>query len=164
MNIAASILLNGDMLEDVKRQSETLYEGSADTELAKYLDSIEGKLSKLQNRIQELAATTIKSDWIKNTVDLMASGVGVINKITKSVGGLTTALGLAIAAMTTFQNNGFIAKDKSTNKLQLGSLGNTVKEFGSLIGTGAKTGYQVIKGKITNTPVQLSNPVNVLNE
>ena len=80
-NIASSILLNGDVLEQVKEAAENDYAGSAQQELDKYLESIDGKLAKLQNRLQELAAISIDSDWIKIFLDGATGLVGAFTTL-----------------------------------------------------------------------------------
>jgi len=93
-NIVASILQNGDILEEVRKSASEDYAGSADQELGKYLDSIEGKIARLQNRLQELAYYTIDSDGFKVLLDIVNSLITGVNSLAKSFGGLNVALGL----------------------------------------------------------------------
>lgn len=93
-NIAASILSNPEMLKEVYETSKQS-QGSAQQELDKYLDSVEGHISRLQNRLQELAAVTIDSEWLKDIVDLGTGAIKVITQITKAFGGLNSIIGVA---------------------------------------------------------------------
>lgn len=72
--------------------SENDYMGSQAEENAKYLDSIEGKLSQLKNRLQELAAVTIDSEWLKDIIDFGTKAVKLVTSISKQFGGLKTAI------------------------------------------------------------------------
>ena len=105
-NIASSILLNGDVLEQVRNASATDYVGSADQELEKYLDSIDGRIQKLQNHLQELAAVNINSDWLKAMISLADSAVKVITKITDAVGGVNIAIGAVAGTLTSLTGHG----------------------------------------------------------
>jgi len=91
-NIAASILMNPQMLEDVYNASQRS-QGSAQRELSTYLDSIEAKFAKLQNRLQELAYTSISSDFIKDIVDGLTKAVELATKLVDVIGVLPTILG-----------------------------------------------------------------------
>lgn len=66
---AAAILNN---FETALAATETALnsEGSALNENAKYIDSIEGKVSNLKSAFEELSQTLISSDFIKSVVDL----------------------------------------------------------------------------------------------
>ncbi len=85
-NIAASILQNPEMLENVYKDSQNS-SGSAQKELDKYLESIDGKMVQLQNKWQELWFDTVDSGLVKFFVDLGSS----ILDVTKNVGLLQTA-------------------------------------------------------------------------
>lgn len=118
-NIASSILLNGDVLEQVRNASANDYVGSADQELEKYLDSIDGRIQKLQNHLQELAAININSDWLKTMISLADSAVQVVSKITKSVGGLNIAIGAVVGTLTSLSGHGKQKLVRQNHKCQL---------------------------------------------
>lgn len=103
-NILASILQNPDVLQNAYKQSQNS-QGIGQRELDIYLDSIEAKLAKLQNRLSELAMVTIDSDWLKAIIDLGTDAVSIINDLAKSFGGLNMAVG-AIGGIF-LQKNGF---------------------------------------------------------
>ena len=69
-NIAASILQNEDLLKSVYESSANDSRGSAEKELEKYLDSIEGKINQFQNEVQEFWYNLISSDTVKGIVDI----------------------------------------------------------------------------------------------
>lgn len=79
-NIAASILNAPDLLERVYQASQHS-EGSAQAELDKYLDSIEGKLTQTTNKMQEFANIVVNSDSLKTMLDILNGILGVINDI-----------------------------------------------------------------------------------
>lgn len=91
-NILASILQNPEVLQDAYEQSKNS-QGVGQQELDIYLDSIEAKLAKLQNRLQELAAITIDSDWLKGLIDFGTEAIKIVTKLTKQVSGLNLAVG-----------------------------------------------------------------------
>ena len=84
--------MNPQMLEDVYNASQRS-QGSAQRELDTYLDSIEAKFAKLQNRLQELAYTSINSDFIKTIVDGLTKAVELATKLVDVIGVLPTVLG-----------------------------------------------------------------------
>ena len=91
---ASSILENFNTLQDVYEASLDS-QGSAQQELEKYLDSIEGKVAQFQNRLQELAAVTIDSSWIKMIVDFGTGAIRVVTLLSKELGGLNLASSVA---------------------------------------------------------------------
>jgi len=91
-------LTNGDILEQVREASANDYLSSADEELDKYLDSIEGKVAQFQNRLQELISTTIDSSWIKGIIDFGTKAIEVITSLADAFGGLNMILGTVAGA------------------------------------------------------------------
>lgn len=89
-NIASSILLNPELLENVYKTSQNS-EGSAQAELDKYLDSIDGKMTQLENRAQEFWFKLIDSDSIKNGITLLTDFLEVATNIVDALGLLRTA-------------------------------------------------------------------------
>ena len=84
-NIAASILQNPDILKSVYESSAYDSEGSAQEELDKYLDSIEGKIQLFTNRVQEFWYNLIDSEIVKEFVD---AGTELINILDNILSGL----------------------------------------------------------------------------
>lgn len=79
-NIASAILQDPTQLEAVKKSSENS-KGSAQKELEKFLDSIDGKMLQLENRASQFWATFIKSDTIKNGISLVTTLIEGITKL-----------------------------------------------------------------------------------
>ena len=88
-NIAASILQNADLLRSVYESSQDS-EGSAQEELDKYLDSIEGKLTKLTNSVQKFWDTFIDTDIVKGAIDLLTNLMDLLTNIVDTFGSLGT--------------------------------------------------------------------------
>lgn len=97
-NIAASLLQSPDLLEKVYSSAQNS-EGSAQAELDKYLDSVEGKTQKIANNFQKMTYNTFNSDAVKNLLDLVN---GIVSGTNKALGFLKSIKGLlpAIAGLT----------------------------------------------------------------
>lgn len=95
-NIAASILQNPDMLRNVFEDSQNSA-GSAQQELEKYLDSIEGKINTLTNNVQEFWATVIDSDMVKTILDVLSNMVSFATDFVDIIG----TAPIVITAITT---------------------------------------------------------------
>lgn len=101
-NIAASILMNPQLLEDVYNDALNSA-GSAAEENAKYLDSIVGKTQQFKNELQELESNVIDSEVIKDVIDFGTTVLNLLNKIGDVLPKIITyvgALGVAIASVT----------------------------------------------------------------
>ena len=99
-NILASILQNPDLLQEAYQQSQNS-QGIGQKQLDVYLDSVEAKLAKLQNRMQELATLSIDSGWLKVFIDGLTNIIGLVNKLAKTFGGLKLILSTVGAFFTT---------------------------------------------------------------
>lgn len=89
-NVVTAILGNFNVAEDaVKTAADS--SGSALSENAKYLDSIEGKMSKLKATFEETSSAIINSDLIKLIVEGGETILSVIGKINEKAGSLGTA-------------------------------------------------------------------------
>lgn len=96
-NIAASILQNNELLESVYESSQDS-EGSAEKELEKYLDSIEGKIAQFKNEVQEFWYNLISSETVKGIVDIGTWFVDILGDIVGylgEIGTLATVVGTA---------------------------------------------------------------------
>ena len=91
-----AIMQNWDVVADTIDKANNA-QGAAIEGNEMYMDSIAGKITQLKSAWQELATTTINSDFIKGFVDI---GTAVV-KLTTNIGGLapvlTTVLGLFVA-------------------------------------------------------------------
>lgn len=110
-NIAASILQNPEMLEEVYEASKDSA-GSAQQELDKYLDSITGKVTKLQNAIQQLSFNVIDSEPLKVIIDLLTGAVKLVNTLVENIGSLNLVIGGAAGILTTKFGKGFFQYTK----------------------------------------------------
>lgn len=90
-NIAASILQNPEMLEDVYKASQNSA-GSAMEENLKYLDSISGKLQQLTNSAQKIANLVINSEGLKTILDIVNALVKGVADLTEKFGGLNIVI------------------------------------------------------------------------
>lgn len=106
-NIAASILQNADMLRSVYETSMNSA-GSAQAELDKYLDSVSGKMSKLQNQLQELASVSINTDDFKMLIDLGTQLLSLITDLVDNFGLLNIAAGAIGGVLSTKKGLGRI--------------------------------------------------------
>lgn len=102
-NIAASILQNGEMLKSVYEDAQNS-EGSAEQELNSYLDSIDGKIAQLQNRVQEFWFKVIDSETIKNGIDLLTTLTKGATDFVDTVGVLPTII-TGITTVLSAKNN-----------------------------------------------------------
>ena len=90
-NIAASILQNGEMLRSVYQDAQNS-SGSAQKELNSYLDSIDGRMTQLENRAQEFWYKVIDSDAIKNGITLLTDLLELGTNIVDTFGVLPTIM------------------------------------------------------------------------
>lgn len=97
-NIAASILQNPEMLEDVYNAAQNA-DGSANEELEKQLESLEGHLARLSNAGQEFWDNFLNSDVLKVGIDFLTKLVESLTLASKIKimpgligGGIFTAL------------------------------------------------------------------------
>lgn len=100
-NIAASILQSPDLLKKVYAEVQNSA-GSAEKELNSYLESISGKMEKLQNAWQELWFNFIDSDTVKGVVDVLTSLANILEKITTFAKPLGTISALAGGILSAF--------------------------------------------------------------
>ena len=88
----AGLLENYKVIDEVIQSAEQA-DGSAIEENLRYMESIEGKVAKFTNEVQEFWYTLIDSNTVKGFIDLGTNVVDVIGNITKEFG----ALGLVVA-------------------------------------------------------------------
>ena len=105
-SVISSILMNPSLLEEVYNSSLNNSANSAQRELNIYLESIDAKLAKLQNRLQQLAAISIDSDWIKTFLDGATALVTVFSNLVEKGGSLKLVLSGAVAAIAQITSNG----------------------------------------------------------
>lgn len=103
-SIAGAILSSPDVL----KQSYELAinaDGSSAEELAKALDSIDGKMQQLSNQAQEFWYKLIDSDLIKGGVDLLTTLLDLLTKLVDKAGLLGT-IGIGAGLTAGFKNVG----------------------------------------------------------
>lgn len=123
-NILASILQNPQLLEDAYEQSKNS-QGIGQREMDVYLDSIEAKMAKMQNRIQELAYTAFDSDFIKTFVDGLTEAIKLANQLIKTLGTLPVLLGTIGGFGLQSSGRGLFANAKGQGGL-LSAIKNTI--------------------------------------
>ncbi len=111
-NILASILEDAELLEDVYNQVQNA-EGSAEQELNKYLDSIEGRMSQLKTEAQEFWYNLIDSDTVKTVVSGLTNILDLVNKIVGATGGFGATLTTATTLLSVIKNIGMRNKHQS---------------------------------------------------
>lgn len=89
-NILASILQSPDVLRDAYQSSVNDSAGSAEKELAAYLDSIEGKISQFQNEVQEFWYNLISSETVKGVIDFGTKFMDILGDIVDYLGEIGT--------------------------------------------------------------------------
>ena len=122
---ASSILDNFDKLQEVYEASLNS-EGSAQEELDKYLDSINGKVAQFKNRLQELASVTIDSQWIKDIVSFGTEALGVLTGLSEKFGGINVILGTIGGIALQKNGYGLLNYNKKT-----GQFSNIFKKLGA---------------------------------
>ena len=100
-NVASAILQDPLQLEAVKKSSEEAM-GSAQKELDKFLDSIDGKLLSLSNSAQEFWFKIIDSDVIKGGIDALNMLLKLSTGLVDTLGALPT-IGLGFGLFKGFQ-------------------------------------------------------------
>ena len=80
-NIAASILSAPEMLESVYQDSAFMSEGSANEELNKQLESIEGHVNRLKNTYDELWTSAVNRDAINFFIDMANGALTLVNNL-----------------------------------------------------------------------------------
>ena len=100
-NILASILQSPETLRAAYESSVNDSAGSAQEELEKYLDSIEGKIAQFQNEVQEFWYNLISSETVKDIVDfgikvmdVLGNIVGKLNEVETIFLGLGAVFGI----------------------------------------------------------------------
>ena len=107
-NIAASILQNADLLRSVYESSQNS-EGSAQQELDAYLDSIDGRLTKLTNSVQKFWSTFIDTDVVKDAISLLTNLMNLLTEFVDSFGSLTS-IATVVSSIFSIKTGGGRAK------------------------------------------------------
>lgn len=119
-NILASIIKNYDTVDSVI-ESSINSQNSAYEENIKWMDSIEGKMTKFNNAVQSLWQDTLGSNAIKDVVDLGT----VLVKILDTIGVIPSILGGIAIYFTAIKKNNPITMFKD--------LMNTIQNFSTAV-------------------------------
>lgn len=103
-NIASSILFHPELLEQVYASAQDANNSAMD-ELSKYLDSIDGRIQQLTNRIQEFWSVAINSEAIKTGISLITDLVSGVTTLVDRFGTIPSIAG-AIGAALSINNVG----------------------------------------------------------
>ena len=79
-SVVAALLQNGSILENAFNSSNNA-EGSAETELNTYLDSIQGRIDLFTNSVQTMWSNAISSGFIKGIVDIGTYLINLVDKL-----------------------------------------------------------------------------------
>jgi TP901 family phage tail tape measure protein len=119
-SVVAGLLENYKTIDEVIKSAENA-DGSATEENLRYMDSIEGKIQKLQNQAQEFWHNVIQSDTLKWIIDGLTDILTKVNKITESIHEFSIAI-IGVGAI--------VAKNKISNFLNGNkNSGGRVKVF-----------------------------------
>ena len=119
-NVAASILQNPELLKQAYESANKDYVDSAQNELNNYLDSVNGKMTQIQSRAQEVAYNALDSETLKNILDdvlVITEGLANISKYLFSFPAILGTISGILSKMTGvgfFQGEG-TGKDALSN-------------------------------------------------
>lgn len=91
-NVGASLLENFNLAEKALKEAENSA-GSALEEQNKWIDSIEGKLAKLNATLESLSQNVLNSEVFKFVIDSLNTILTLIDKVVGSVNGFSLVLG-----------------------------------------------------------------------
>ena len=103
-NVAASILQSPETLESAY-ESALNSAGSAQEELNKYLESADGKVQKLKNKLQEFWNVLLDSGTLKTIIGSLTTILEKATELVDTFGTLGTA-GLGLGAFLGIKNIG----------------------------------------------------------
>lgn len=124
-NIAASILMNPELLESVYESAKDSA-GSAAEENAKYLDSIVGKTQQFKNELQELEQNALDSELIKDTIDLGTALLSIFNGLGDALPKVISLIGAAALGVANFNKETLQFVSYTGNPQTGGLAGNTL--------------------------------------
>lgn len=175
-NVVAALIQNFDEAEKILETSANA-SGSALRENEKYLDSIEGKIQKLNVSAETFSSTMLESDTFKGVIDGATSFLDILTRIVDIFGSLPTTIaaitGIASAVnmiKSPDGNTGFFnwfKDDKGIYRMSLfrkdlGEISNTFKQInksGSKL-TDAKYGMGALFASFTSP----SNYISAYND
>lgn len=111
-NVGAAVLNNFDIAKNALATALSSA-GSAEEEFAKWTDSIEAKLQRLEATWQSLSQSFISSDLVKWVIDSGTSILGLLDSITQK-GGALTALLPTLTGVLSMKNSGFVIQGNNS--------------------------------------------------
>ena len=111
-NVGAAVLNNFDIAKNALATALSSA-GSAEEEFAKWTDSIEAKLQRLEAAWQSLSQSFISSDLVKWVIDSGTSILGLLDSITQK-GGALTAILPTLAGVLGMKNSGFVIQGNNS--------------------------------------------------
>ena len=119
-----ALMNRSDLYQQYKQSSEEGKEkGTLDVMNEKYVDSLEGRLNKLQATFEGLFSNLFETTDFNPLIDGLTNVVDLMNQFVTSIGGGTTALtGLGAVAMRVFSNsmarglNNFVSNRQAAQK------------------------------------------------
>ena len=127
----AGLLENYQLIDEVIQTAENA-EGSALQENERYMQSIEGRIAKLTNQIQEFWFAFIDTNHVKGAIDVLTTLLSLATDLVDTLGSVPTVIG-AIAAGIAIKNGGGRAKKYAKIFMILGKL-ITHRRFNLVIG------------------------------
>lgn len=115
-NILASIIEQFDVAENALESSRNSI-GSAAEENAKYLDSIEGKMSQFSAQFQGLSTEILNSELVKGVFDAGSGILGFLTAVIDKFGSLKGFVAPVAGMLLTLTNKGFLRTKANDEKL-----------------------------------------------
>lgn len=100
-NALAAALQNVDMIKEAYETAQNA-DGSAQEELESQLQSIEGRIARLTNQIQEFWYTFIDSDAVKVVIDFLTTLVSLATEFVDTIGAFPIIMTTIVAAISKF--------------------------------------------------------------
>lgn len=163
-NVFSSLMANFDIAREALEVSANSA-GSAMQEHAKWSESLEARLLKLQAAWQSLSQSFMSSDFLKTAIDGIIGLADAINWLIDSVGTLPTLLG-AFAAFKSFSGKGFFKtiEDEATisGKRLVTIFNKSLQEANNVFNTIGLKKDSSFKKSLTEDTAALNNYINTL--
>ena len=137
MNVLNGMMNNWDKIKKFQTEyKQGMMVGSSEKENARYIDSIEGKITKLKNNIANLATTIFSSNMFKGLLDGANAFIEGLTKIFSALDKVHLALPTVIAGFLAFKSViGALAGEKGG-----GATVKAIEGIGKAIGAISKEG------------------------
>lgn len=159
-NVGAAVLNNFDIAKNALVTALSSA-GSAEEEFAKWTDSIEAKLQRLEATWQSLSQSFISSDLVKWVIDSGTSILGLLDSITQK-GGALTALLPTLTGVLGMKNSGFVIQgNNSTGGIRGSNFGwnfitksdlDSLGKYNVLLGDAATSQEELVAAFSTLSP------------